>query len=80
MAFVAAERTAGRVVFVHCRNGVSRSGMVVVAYYMAREGWPRDEAVGFVRARRPEVRPSPAFMRRLSEWEQVLKGRAGGPD
>lgn len=78
VAFVAAERAAGRPVFVHCRNGVSRSGMVVVAHLMARNGWPRDRAVEFVRARRPEVRPNPAFMRLLTEWEQALT--AGGPD
>jgi len=32
VAFIESERAAGRGVFVHCRNGVSRSGMVVVAY------------------------------------------------
>src|SRR5262245_42383082 len=62
VAFIDAERAAGRTVFVHCRNGVSRSGMVVVAYYMARNGWPRDEAVAFVRSRRPGLRPNPVFM------------------
>jgi protein-tyrosine phosphatase len=68
-------------VFVHCRNGVSRSGMVVVAYLMAREGWSRDEAVAFVRSRRPGLRPNPAFMKLLLEWEQSLEagGRAAEP-
>jgi hypothetical protein len=71
--FIEAERAAGRTVFVHCRNGVSRSGMVVVAYYMARNRWSRDEAVEFVQSRRPGLRPNPAFMQLLLEWERTLK-------
>jgi hypothetical protein len=76
--FIAAERAAGRVVFVHCRNGVSRSAMTLAAYLMRRENWSRDEALDFLRSRRPGVRPHPAFMRLLSEWELALK--KGGPD
>ena len=71
--FIETERAAGRVVFVHCRNGVSRSGLVVVAYYMAQNAWSRDESLAFVRSRRPELRPNPAFMQRLAEWELVHK-------
>jgi hypothetical protein len=73
VGFIAEQRGAGRTVFVHCRNGVSRSGMVVVAYLMARHGWPLDEALTFVRSKRDIVRPNPAFMRLLEEWEQTPK-------
>ena len=73
VAFIEAERAAGRTVYVHCRNGVSRSGMVVVARVMARNRWSRDEAVAFVRARRPGLRPNPAFMKLLTEWEVALR-------
>ena len=72
--FIESERAAGRGVFVHCRNGVSRSGMVVVAYYMARNRWSRDEAMEFVRSQRPGLRPNPAFMQLLLEWERSAKG------
>jgi Dual specificity phosphatase, catalytic domain len=65
VGFIAAQRGAGRVVFVHCRNGVSRGGMVVTAYLMAKHGWSRDDALAFVRSRREIVRPNPAFMRLL---------------
>ncbi len=67
--FIDAQRRAGRQVFVHCQAGGSRSGLVVTAYLMARNGWTRDEALTFVRARRPVVSPNPAFMRLLLEWE-----------
>jgi hypothetical protein len=71
--FIDAQRRAGASLFVHCRNGVSRSGMVVVAYEMYKNRWTRDEALAFVRSRRPAVRPNPAFMRLLAEWEEALK-------
>jgi len=76
--FIETEREAGRAVFVHCRNGVSRSGMVVVAYLMARHGWSRDEAMTFVRSKRPMVRPNPSFMHLLQEWEESLKSEQMG--
>jgi Dual specificity phosphatase, catalytic domain len=75
VAFIESERAASHVVFVHCRNGVSRSGMVMAAYLMRREGWSRDQALGFLRSRRPEVRPNPAFMLLLLEWEHLLASR-----
>jgi protein-tyrosine phosphatase len=73
VGFIEEQRQAGRAVFVHCRNGVSRSGMVVVAYLMAQHGWSRDEALTFVRSKRDVARPNPAFMRLLKEWERSPK-------
>ncbi len=74
VGFIESERAAGRVVYVHCRNGVSRSTMVVAAYLMQREHWSRDQALEFIRTWRPGVRPNPAFMLLLLEWERSLKG------
>jgi hypothetical protein len=73
VAFVAAKRQAGLTTFVHCRMGASRSGMVVVAYLMSRNHWTRDRALAFVRSKRPQTRPNPAFMERLLDWERELK-------
>ena len=74
--FVAAERQRGGTVFVHCRAGVSRSGMVVVAYLMFEHGWTRDAALDFARSKRPLVRPNPAFMDRLHDWEKDLESKS----
>ena len=73
--FIGTQRRAGFQVYVHCQNGVSRSGMVIVAYEMFDKKWTREEALTFVRSRRSVVRPNPAFMPLLKEWEQVVKGR-----
>jgi tyrosine-protein phosphatase SIW14 len=35
----------GKKVFVHCRLGDDRTGMMVAAYRMANEGWTADEAM-----------------------------------
>jgi len=71
--FIDEQRQAGKTVYVHCRNGVSRSGMVVVAYVMYKDKLPRDKALALVRTKRPITRPNPAFMKRLLEWERVLE-------
>ncbi len=50
------EQNKGKKVFVHCRLGDDRTGMMVAAYRMAEEGWTADEAMnemetfGFTRA------------------------------
>lgn len=67
-----ARQQEGETTYVHCRNGVSRSGMLVVAYEMRKNRWTRDEAMAFVCSKRPITRPNSAFMRRLLEWERVI--------
>jgi hypothetical protein len=74
VGFVESARSAGRVVYIHCRAGISRSGMVLTAYLMRREKWSRDQALEYIRQKRPVVRPNPAFMQLLLEWEQSIKG------
>ncbi len=73
VAFIESERGAGRTVYVHCRNGVSRSAMVMAAYLMRRENWSREQALEFLRSRRPGVRPNPAFLALLLDWEHSPK-------
>jgi protein-tyrosine phosphatase len=65
--FIDEQQQAGRITYVHCRNGVSRSGFVVIAYEMHKNHWTRNQALEFVRKKRPDVRPNPAFMERLLE-------------
>lgn len=72
VAFLDEQHAAGKTVYVHCAAGVSRSGMVVVAYEMKKHGWSRDEALRFVRTRRPVTNPNPAFCELLLEWEKEL--------
>jgi protein-tyrosine phosphatase len=40
----------GKKIFVHCRLGDDRTGMMVAAYRMAEEGWTVDEAMNEMRS------------------------------
>jgi tyrosine-protein phosphatase SIW14 len=40
----------GKKIFVHCRLGDDRTGMMVAAYRMAEEGWTADEAMSEMRS------------------------------
>jgi hypothetical protein len=71
--FIEEQRHAGRTVFVHCSAGRSRSGLVMTAYLMSRDGCTRDEALATLRAQRPTVAPNPAFMELLLQWEKTVK-------
>jgi hypothetical protein len=73
VAFVEKHRSAGRTTFVHCYQGVSRSGMVVAAYLMKQHGLKLDDALSRIRKKRPGVRPNAAFMELLRAWERELK-------
>jgi len=60
-------------VLVHCNTGCSRSASVVIAYLMQSNGFGFDDALAFVKARRPNVKPNDGFCRQLRLWEEVLK-------
>lgn len=77
VAFIAEQRAAGHGVYIHCRNGASRSGLVAAAYLMRRDGLTRDRALEVLRARRPAVRPNPAFLQLLADWERVIRPAEG---
>lgn len=54
-------------VLVHCNAGVSRSTSVVLAYLITRLHLGYDEALSFVKDRKPDVRPNAGFARQLKE-------------
>lgn len=74
------QRREGRRTYVHCMNGVSRSGMVVAAYLMFKHNWTVGQALEFIRTKRPIVRPNPAFMPLLEQWRQEMYVPTPPPD
>jgi protein-tyrosine phosphatase len=48
-------RTSGGSVLVHCRAGMQRSPAVIAAYLMHTQGMGRDEAIQFIRNRKPDA-------------------------
>ncbi|KPV74954.1 uncharacterized protein RHOBADRAFT_53873, partial [Rhodotorula graminis WP1] len=76
--FIDSALTKGESVLVHCQAGVSRSTTLVAAYLMLKHGLNVEQALDKIRAVRPQVEPSEAFMMQLEmlercdcEWDPV---------
>lgn len=83
----------GKKVFVHCRLGDDRTGMMVAAYRMADEGWTAEEAMremqtfGFSRAHHficPSLagyeRKFPEILKNSPEFEDLRSKGTGKPE
>ncbi|EMD38111.1 hypothetical protein CERSUDRAFT_34809, partial [Gelatoporia subvermispora B] len=55
-------------VLVHCVQGVSRSSSVVCAFLIAQYGWTPEQAVQYVKSKRPNAQPNPGFVSQLKEY------------
>jgi protein-tyrosine phosphatase len=60
-------------VIVHCMAGMSRSPTLVIAYLMVENRWCYEEAVNYVRRRRPIIEPNIGFVKQLKGLEYKLK-------
>lgn len=72
--FIDKHLKAQRNTLVHCHAGVSRSAAIVTAYLMRKNGWGVDQALAFLRARRPRAKPNSSFMNQLKTYEAQLFG------
>ncbi len=76
--FVRAHSAARRPVLVHCRQGISRSVTVVLAYLMLRDGVTLEQAQerlqGYTQ-HGSKPRPNSGFMRQLREIESDVQAR-----
>lgn len=68
--FVAAASTnkAAPNVLIHCTAGISRSASVAIAYVIRKKKYSAQEALNFVKSRRPIVWPNNSFFRQLDEF------------
>jgi hypothetical protein len=72
----------GKIVFVHCHMGISRSTSILAAYYL-RYGLPGstengkrptlEEVMTFIKSRRPQISPNLGFISQLLDYEAHLK-------
>lgn len=77
-AFIARHIHAG-CVLVHCGAGISRSAALGIAYLCRYAGMSYSEALGFVKAERPQVAPADAFAIAIKKWLQLDKLAEKGP-
>lgn len=70
---------SGARVLVHCAQGVSRSGAVVIAYIMKDRGVGFNEALAFVREARPMVSPNYGFVSQVMGFgRELARGKNEG--
>jgi len=70
--FIAQGLASGGKVLVHCREGVSRSATLVLAYLMIKEGMTVQDAVRTVRKSR-EICPNEGFLQQLCDLNKELQ-------
>ena len=59
-------------VFVHCAAGMSRSATVVIAYLMWKKKMSLNDAINFVKKKRPVISPNLSFMKQLETFQELL--------
>jgi protein-tyrosine phosphatase len=60
-----------QIILVHCYKGVSRSVSFVILV-LVKQGMGYEEALDFVKKRRPAANPNPAFKRQLKEYSRKI--------
>ena len=71
--FIDACLRAGGKVLVHCNDGMSRSGSLVIAYIMQTYGIDFKAALNHVQQRRFCVQPNDGFEQQLREYEPIYR-------
>ncbi|CAK86134.1 unnamed protein product (macronuclear) [Paramecium tetraurelia] len=61
-------------VLVHCAAGISRSATLVLAYLMKSYQYTLEQALRYLKQKRPYVRPNPGFLLQLLDYETLLYG------
>ncbi|KAJ9456235.1 putative rhodanese domain-containing dual specificity protein phosphatase [Diplonema papillatum] len=72
-------RSSGGVALVHCRQGISRSATVIIAYLMNLMRVPYKLAHDVVRRRRAVINPNLGFVTALEGFQEHLKIDATAP-
>ena len=60
-------------VFVHCAAGMSRSPTVVIAYLMWKQKLSLNNAIKFVKNKRPEIQPNSGFVEQLKKFDIFIQ-------
>jgi len=56
-------------VLVHCRQGISRSGSIAIAWMMRHNDWGFFQTLEFAQSKRSKISPNPGFINMLRAFE-----------
>jgi hypothetical protein len=59
-------------VYIHCEKGISRSATIVIAYLMKKNKWNLENALNYVKTKKPNIAPNTSFVKYLQIFEQDL--------
>ncbi len=72
------EYKAGRTILVHCHAGMQRSAAVVAMFLITTTGMSADEAIAFVKSKRPiAFFPAVNFERAIRQWDVEFRKYRG---
>eukprot|EP00158_Paraphelidium_tribonemae_P009838 Partr_v1_DN28979_c0_g2_i1_m25349 putative phosphatase len=74
--FIEEARTNGRGVLIHCKQGVSRSATLVIAYLMKHERISMNQAYSLLKEKSPSISPNLALIYQLLDFERTLMTEA----
>lgn len=63
----------GEKILVHCAVGAMRSVTFVTAWHMYAYGWGLEEALSYVKQKRPQAHPNRKQLHRLKEFSQLIQ-------
>jgi protein-tyrosine phosphatase len=68
------EYRVGNTILVHCHAGMQRSAAVVAMYLILTQGMTADEAMAFIKSKRPiAFFPSANFEKAIRGWETTWR-------
>jgi protein-tyrosine phosphatase len=73
LEFIHQSDVENKKVFIHCKQGVSRSCSIVVAYLISSKNMSYDEAIEVILKERNVVLPNPNFESQLRKFEEMIK-------
>ena len=73
--FIKSAVNQGSNILVHCFAGVSRSSTIVIAYLIRFHGMDVDEALNYVKQKRPWICPNHGFYAQLKKYHRQLNER-----
>ncbi len=71
--FIEAAVQQGGGVLIHCQAGVSRSVTIAASYLMRQQKMTAEEALEYVRSKRPAAKPISYFVEQLKLYEATLR-------
>jgi protein-tyrosine phosphatase len=60
-------------IFVHCREGISRSSAIVISYIMFHFKKTYEEAYEFVLKKKKNIKPNNNFIKQMKDFEEMIK-------